>query len=155
MTRILGLDDDTDMLELLRLVLESAGYDFIGTTDGYEALTILRTQAIDLFIQDFMRPGLHGWTVLRRMKSEASLRHIPVLAVSAGPRDVRAEQLKHFDLDIDRDLEGYIQKPYGLLELLATVEAILRRYAKPIPPEAQEIRARGSLDLSSTVDGRR
>jgi CheY-like chemotaxis protein len=60
------------------------------------------------------------------MKSDAALRNIPVLGVSARPREIRAEELKQAGFDIDRDLAGYITKPFGPSELLNAVEAALR-----------------------------
>jgi CheY-like chemotaxis protein len=145
MTRILGLDDEPEMVEILRLILERAGYEFIGTTNSQEALAILRTQPADLFIQDFMRPDRpNGWDLLRLMKSDPTLSDIPVLGVSAGPRKTRAEQLKGLGIDIDRDLEDYVQKPYGPMELLEAVEAVLKRTGKLIPPQAEAIRKLGA-----------
>jgi CheY-like chemotaxis protein len=87
---------------------------------------------------------MDGCQFLQQMKSDPSLRIIPVLGVSAGLRETRAEQLKRFGLDIDHDLDGYIQKPFGPMELLETVEAILMHYERPIPQEAVEILKHGT-----------
>jgi CheY-like chemotaxis protein len=134
MTRILCLDDDPQMVDVPRLILERAGYAVVGTTDDDEAWALLRAQPVDLFIQDFMRPdGSGGWGFLQRLKADAQLRHVPVLGVSAGPRDLRAAQLRRFGLDLERDLAGYLRKPYGPQELLEAVEGALRRHGKPIP----------------------
>ncbi len=56
MTRILSVDDEREMLDLLRLILEGAGYEFTGVVSGVEALAVMRTETIDLLTQDFMRP---------------------------------------------------------------------------------------------------
>lgn len=152
MTRILGLDDEPEMVEFLRLILEHAGYDFIGTTNSEEALVILRTHPVDLFIQDFMRPDQpNGWDLLRLMTSDPALSGIPVLGVSAGRREIRAEQLKRMGMDIDRDLEDYFQKPYGPMELLEAVEVVLKRNGKLIPPQAEEIRKRGVWEATDEL----
>jgi CheY-like chemotaxis protein len=127
MTRILSLDDEPEMLDLISLILESSGYEFQGTTSDREALSILRTQRVDLFTQDFMRPGPGGAEFLRQMRSEPALSSIPVLAITAGSRDTRAEQLERVGLDIDRDLDGYVRKPFRPRDLLDTVEAILAK----------------------------
>jgi CheY-like chemotaxis protein len=145
MTRILSLDDEPEMVKLLHLILERAGYECVGTTDDQEAFKILRTGSIDLFTQDFMRPQTDGLQFLQQMKSDPSLRTIPVLGVSAGRREARAEQLKRFGLDIDRDLDGYLKKPFGPMHLLEMIEAILRRHEKHIPKQAVEIRKRGKF----------
>ena len=131
MARILSLDDESQMVDLLRLILGRAGYECLGTTDEQEALSILRAQPIDLFTQDFMRPvGLCGIEFLRVLKSDEALKDIPVVGISARPRDARAKELKLAGLDMERDLAGYIQKPFGPHELLVVIEAALHRRGK-------------------------
>ncbi|MCP4544798.1 MAG: response regulator [Chloroflexi bacterium] len=125
--RILSLDDEPEFVDLLRLTLSSSGYEFVGTTSDQKALSILRTGSVDLFIQDFMRPDPGGLEFLRRVKSEPVLKSIPVLGISAGPRDTRAAQLEQVGLDMDRDLDGYTQKPFISIDLLDMVEAILTK----------------------------
>jgi DNA-binding response OmpR family regulator len=136
MARILSLDDELEMLALIQLILEKAGYESLTTDRNKEALSILRTQSIDLFTQDWHRPGMNGADFLRVMKSDERLRGIPVLAITAGTWiEARAEQLKQLGLDFDRDLAGYIGKPFEPAELLDTVEAILEGGSKPSPGE--------------------
>jgi CheY-like chemotaxis protein len=131
MTRILSLDDESQMLDLLHLILGRAGYEYLGTTDEQEALSILHTQPIDLFTQDFMRPvGLCGIEFLRKLKSDEALKDIPVVGISARPRDARAKELELAGLDMERDLAGYIQKPFAPSELLVVIEAALRGRGK-------------------------
>jgi CheY-like chemotaxis protein len=145
MARILSLDDEPQMIELMRLILQAAGFEFLGTTNEQEALSILRTQPIDLFTQDFMRPGPGGCEFLRHMKSDDTLRSIPVLAVTAGSREMRTEQLKQVGLDIDRDLVGFVQKPFGPSELIDAIEAILTKHGKPVPPGVEALRTRARM----------
>ena len=145
MPRILSLDDDPGILALLKAIFDICGYQALQTTDEDEALSILRTQGIDLFTQDFMRPGLGGVKFLQLLKLEAFFRDIPVLAISAGDKDLRTRQLKQFGLDIDRDLAGYLKKPFTGADLLDTVESVLEKQGKPAPPETAsctEIRTR-------------
>jgi two-component system phosphate regulon response regulator PhoB len=130
MTRILSLDDESQMLDLLRLILGRAGYECMGTTDEQEALSILRTQPVDLFTQDFARPGSGGVEFLRKLKSDEVLRDIPVVGVSARARDARAKELELAGLDMERDLDGYVQKPFAPQELLEVIEAALRKRGK-------------------------
>ncbi len=134
MTRILSLDDEPEMLDLLSLILALWGYEHLKTTDSFEALSILRSEPIDLFTQDFMRPDVDGWELLHRIKSDENLRDIPVLGISAGARDARAEQLKRVDLDMERDLDGYLTKPFEPLELLDAIAEVLARRRSPLPP---------------------
>ncbi len=134
MTRILCLDDEPEIIDLLRLIVKPAGYEVLATTSSYEALDILRHQPIDLFTQDFMRPDIDGLKFLQIMKSDAALREIPVLIVAA--------EMKQAGYDPDRDLAGYVTKPFSPFELLKAVEAALTRHAKAIPLQAAQLRAR-------------
>lgn len=132
MVRILSLDDESQMLDLLRLILERVGYECLGTTDEQEALSILRTQPVDLFTQDFMRPGgMCGVEFLRQLRSDEALRDIPVIGISARARDARAKELELAGMDMD-DLDGYIEKPFGPQGLLEVIEAALRKRGKLI-----------------------
>jgi CheY-like chemotaxis protein len=128
MARILCLDDEGEMLDLMRLILEPAGYELLTTTDSYEALELLRRERVDLLTQDFMRPDVDGWELMRRMKADAHLARIPVLGVTAGAREARARQAARVGLDLERDLVGFVNKPFGPHELLEAVgEALDRR----------------------------
>jgi CheY-like chemotaxis protein len=135
MARILCLDDELEILKLYRLILERAGHECLAANSDERALSIMRTQSIDLLTQDWHRPGTNGLEFLRVMKSDEALRNIPVLFITAGQKEKRAEQLKQVGLDMDRDVAGYITKPITPTELLNTVEAILEKHSKPSPPE--------------------
>ena len=126
------------------MFLEHYGYEHLRTSDEQEALAILRSQSVDLFTQDFMRPGVGGWEFLQQMKSDESLLDIPILGVSAGPRDMRAEQARRIGLDLDRDLDGYLTKPFGQGELLDAIEAALKKHSKPVPEQAAQRRMQSS-----------
>jgi CheY-like chemotaxis protein len=153
MIRIFSLDDELEIIDLLHRILKPAGYAFLGTTNSQEAFTILHTQPIDLFTQDFMRPDTNGSEFLRLMKSDECLRDIPVLAITAGAREVRARQLKEYGLDIDEDLAGFVHKPFGPCELLDAIEAILEEQSIPLPPEHVRIRDR-VRPANNSVHGR-
>jgi CheY-like chemotaxis protein len=127
---------------LLSRILKPKGYEVLTTTSSYEALNILRHQPIDLLTQDFMRPDLDGLEFLKIMKSDVALSDIPVLGVSARPRDLRAEEMRQAGLDLERDLAGYVTKPYGPFDLLEAVEAALTKHGKAIPPQVVQRRAR-------------
>jgi CheY-like chemotaxis protein len=139
MTRILCLDDDPELLNLLRLTLKRVGYEVLTTTSSYEALDILRQQPIDLLTQDFMRPDLNGLEFLKIMKADAALRDIPVVGVSARPRAARVEEMKQVGLDLERDLAGYITKPFSPFEIVEAVEAALAKAGKALPPQATQL----------------
>ncbi len=152
MTRILCLDDDLDMLNLLGLALKRAGYEVPTTTSSYKALDILRHQPIDLLTQDFMRPDLDGLEFLKIMRSDAALCNIPVLMVASRERDPWAEAVKRAGLDPDRDVAGYVTKPYSPFELLDAVEAALIKHGKAIPLQAVQLRAKYLSQQSVETD---
>lgn len=118
------------MLDLIRLILERVGYGCLGTTNEQGALSILRTQPVDLFTQDFARPGPGGVEFLRKLKSDDALRDLPIVGISARARDARAKELELANMDIERDLNGYIERPFGPQELLEVIEAALRKRGK-------------------------
>ena len=152
MTRILCLDDDPEVVVLLGLILRRAGYEVLSTTNSHEALDILRHQPIDLITQDFMRPDIYGLEFLQIMKSDAVLRDIPVLGVSARPRDGRAEEMKLAGFDLDRDLAAYVTKPFGPFEIVEAVEAALTKHGKAIPPQAVQLRTKYRAQRSAETD---
>ena len=141
MLRILMLDDESQMFDLMQMILEpagfvaEAGYELIGTTDTQEALTILRTQSIDLFTQDFARPDINGVELLQIMKSDPALASIPVLAITAGSWEMRSEQLEAAGLDIERDLVGFMRKPFSPVELVEGIKSALKALGYPVPQE--------------------
>jgi DNA-binding response OmpR family regulator len=131
MARILCLDDEPRWSELLCMILERAGgHECLTTTDEQEALSIMRTQSIDLLIQDWRVEFLH------QMKSNEAVNNIPVLVITARwMREKLAEQLKQVGLDMERDVAGYLTGPLPPTVLLDTVEAILEKGPKPPPAE--------------------
>jgi DNA-binding response OmpR family regulator len=82
-TKILSLHAESDILNLLQIILERAGYEHLFTTDSETALKILQTEKVDLFIQNLMRPDINGCKFYDIMQDDKELRHIPVLIVSA------------------------------------------------------------------------
>ncbi len=135
MTRILCLDDDLDMLTLLSLTLRQAGYEVIGTANGYEALALLRTQSIDLLIEDILWSGIRGETICQMIRGDESLRNIPVLIVSAyiagGERMVA-----------EGSADAFVDYRLGMIALLDAVEDVLRKRSIPLAPEEARARAR-------------
>ncbi len=124
------------------MILIPKGYEVITTTDGQQALSFLQTQSVDLVTQDFMRPQMDGFELLKIMQSDEALSRVPVLAVTAGAHAMRAEQMQSFGLDIDRDLAGFVTKPFGPYELLDAVTEVLIKHRKPIPPQAAQLRGK-------------
>ena len=118
MKRILIVEDDLDIQELLDAYLRDAGYDTVLASDGVEALDRFHEAPFDLALLDVMLPKIDGFGVCELIRRESRL---PVIMLTA--LDGEAEQLRGFDLEIDE----YIVKPFSMPILLRKVAAVLRR----------------------------
>jgi HEAT repeat protein len=127
MVRILSLDDEPEMVNLIDLILGRKGYVLVGCSDSYEAWATLHAEPFDLFTQDLARPDVDGWEFYQAMKSDASLRDLPVIILSARAQ----EETKSLLMGAGAD--AYVTKPFGPQELLAVIEDVLRKHGKPSP----------------------
>ncbi|MER7762245.1 response regulator transcription factor [Streptomyces sp. NPDC097619] len=118
MTRILVVEDDADLALALRTLLGRAGYQVLHSPDGREALRRLFADRPDLMVLDLGLPGLDGWQVLERTRD---LTDLPVLLLTA--RGAEADRVRGLRAGAD----DYLPKPFGQQELLARIEALLRR----------------------------
>jgi PAS domain S-box-containing protein len=114
---ILLADDNRDMRNYLRRLLESEGYRVMAAGDGEEALEALRQERPDLILSDVMMPKLDGFGLLRRVRSDATLADVPVLLLSA--RAGSEAQVEGLDAGAD----DYLAKPFAARELLARINA--------------------------------
>ncbi len=119
MTRVLVIEDSSDLAEGLRFNLELEGYSVKVAEDGNTGLAAAREWDPDLVILDLMLPGIDGYQVLRSMRADG--RQTPVLILSA--RGEESDKVRGFQLDADQ----YVTKPFGLIELLERVKSLLRR----------------------------
>ncbi len=129
--RILIADDEPDLLDLVAINLESAGYGVICARDGVEALGAVRASLPDLVILDVMMPLLSGVEVARRIRADPACSRIPVLLLTA--RVGESDQVSGLAAGAD----DYITKPFSVRVLLARVEAALRR--APVRSPAQSV----------------
>ncbi|MDX2183882.1 MAG: response regulator transcription factor [Gemmatimonadaceae bacterium] len=120
---ILLVEDHADLAYGLRRALEARGHRVTHAADGHEALTTFRAAPPQLLVLDLMLPGRDGFDVLHTVRAEGS--RVPALILSA--RGEEADKLRGFRTGAD----DYVTKPFGLLELLARVDALLRRTAPP------------------------
>jgi two-component system, OmpR family, alkaline phosphatase synthesis response regulator PhoP len=133
--RVLVVEDNPDLAFGLRNNLEIEGYDVEVAGDGPSGLQAVRSAAPDLVILDLMLPGLDGYRVLRTLRGEGC--EVPVLILTA--RGEESDKVMGFRHGAD----DYVTKPFGVLELLARVEALLRRSTRSRPSERP---ARESFD---------
>ena len=118
--RILCIEDEAGMLDLLRLILESAGYTFLGAKDGQEGLDVMQRERPDLILLDLMLPEVGGAEVLLRKKQDPAIQHIPVIAVTAMSSAFDQIMWKH-----RTEIEDYITKPFMRKQLLSSIERVL------------------------------
>ena len=126
--KILCVEDEAGMLDLLRLILESAGYTFIGAKDGQEGLDAMHTEQPDLILLDLMLPEVSGAEVLLRKKQDPAIQHIPVIAVTAMSSPFDQIMWRH-----RTEIEDYITKPFMRKQLLTSIERVLGR--EPSKPD--------------------
>ncbi len=119
MATILICEDDLDIVELLKLYLTSNKFDVISASNGLEALEILKNNHVDLLISDIMMPNLNGYELIKKIR-ETNL-YLPIIILSAKTMDI--DKVLGFDIGAD----AYITKPFNPLEVIANINAILRR----------------------------
>ncbi len=117
---ILIADDYDDNRELLRLVLETAGYGVCETHDGDECLAAARAETFDLVLVDLSMPRLDGWDVLRALRADERTRDVPCVAITAAVAE------RAHDAALAAGFDAYIAKPYRAQELLAVIARLLQ-----------------------------
>jgi two-component system alkaline phosphatase synthesis response regulator PhoP len=135
--RILIVDDDSEIVRLLRAYLEQAGYEVLVAHDGETALHILRRERPDLVLLDLMLPVRDGWDVTRVIRGDPGLKATPIIMLTARVED--HEKIVGLELGAD----DYITKPFNPREVMARIRAVLRRArGEPVPSRVLTI---GSL----------
>ena len=125
--RILVVDDEPDICQLIRRYAEHDGYETVGVSDGTEAVAICQREDFDIIIMDVMMPDMDGYAACRKIREN---KDIPVLMLSA--RGEEYDKLFGFEVGID----DYMTKPFSPKELMARIRVIIRRHAKA--PAGQE-----------------
>ena len=118
---ILIVDDEKQLVSLVKLHMEMAGYEVLSAKDGEEALEIVRKESPDLIILDLMIPKIDGWEVCRRIRAESKVGNIPIIMLSA--RTETEDKLKGYECGTD----DYVTKPFSPRELVARVKRVLAR----------------------------
>ncbi|MBQ8920671.1 MAG: response regulator transcription factor [Oscillospiraceae bacterium] len=141
MEKILIVDDDPNICEVLRTILVKEGYSAVTANDGEDALTKFTAAHPDLVLLDVMMPGMNGYQVMREIQKKSA---VPVILVTAKsePNDEA--------LGLDLGAEDYITKPIDKTSLLARIRARLRKSGQPQPDQSSR---RGRVDYDKlTVD---
>ncbi|GAB4387690.1 MAG: response regulator transcription factor [Thermodesulfovibrionales bacterium] len=140
---VLIVEDEPDIMELVRYNLEKQGYRTDWARDGREALRKIRSREFSLVILDLMLPGMDGLEVCRAVRGDAALSSLPIIMLTAKGEEVD----RVVGLEVGAD--DYISKPFSPRELVARVRAVLRRAGREgAPAEARVIRA-GGLEIDA------
>jgi DNA-binding response OmpR family regulator len=121
---VLVVDDQRDILGLIRLRLEQAGYEVITASDGERALELVRNRRPNLVVLDVMLPIIDGREVTRRIRDDASTAGIPVLLVSASVHEHEVQE------GLEAGADDYLPKPFTAQVLRDRVQAVLERSAE-------------------------
>ena len=136
--RILVVDDEEDILELVRFNLSREGHEVICAETGEKALEILKAEPVDLMVLDLMLPGMDGFSVVKRAKSDLRIKHVPIVMLTA----------KSSETDVVAGLqlgaEDYIIKPFSPRVLIARIHKVLRRISQT-PSESTDLIRRDEL----------
>jgi two-component system response regulator VicR len=128
--RLAYIEDEVEMIDLVRLILGRRGYTVLGANGGREGLDLVRRELPDLVLLDLMMADMDGWDVYHQIKSEALTRDIPVIVITAKAQNID----KILGLNIAK-VEDYISKPFSPQELLDRVEQVLAKPQKTTDPE--------------------
>jgi len=124
--QILCIEDEPEMVDLIRLILNRRGFVVKGATGGVEGLEMIRKEIPDLVLLDLMMPDMDGWEVYQQMKADEKTRHIPVIVVTAKAQSID----KVLGLHIAK-VDDYIAKPFSPKDLLSSIDKILDRAMSP------------------------
>ena len=116
MARVLVVDDEPDILALLRFKLEAAGHDVLAAPDGEAGLAAAREHLPDVVLADWMMPRMTGVEMLARIRADPATATIPFILLTA-----RAQEID------DPRVDAFIAKPFSLAELMAGIDAVLAR----------------------------
>ncbi len=139
--RVLVVEDEPDVAELLRYNLSREGYAVLLAANGAEAVRRARETGPDLVLLDLMIPQLNGWEVCRRLKDDPATRATPVIILTA--RADEGDKVLGFELGAD----DYVTKPFAVRELLARIRAVIRRSAPAEPAGGRPPLRVGNLQI--------
>jgi len=116
------VEDEPEMIDLMRLILGRRGFEVKGANGGAEGLKMIRDSAPDLILLDLMMPDMDGWEVYQQLKADEKTKNIPVIVVTAKAQSID----KVLGLHIAK-VDDYIAKPFSPQELLNSVEKVLQK----------------------------
>ena len=139
---IFCVEDDSNIRDLVVYTLETTGFQARGFEEGKSFLEALALETPDLILMDIMLPGEDGISLLKRLKNSSKTRDIPVIMVTA--KGAEYDKVKGLDLGAD----DYVTKPFGMMELVSRIKAVLRR-SGAAKKKAEDIIVSGSLEINT------
>ncbi len=126
--KILVVDDEQEILNLIRLSLEPAGFRVLRTTKAEEGLSLALIEQPDLLVLDLMMPGLDGFELLRRIRRHPKLENVPAIVISARASTVNQQRMLQLCQPADDAVDAYLGKPFDPAYLLQTVKEVLVKH---------------------------
>lgn len=120
--KIVYIEDDSEMIDLVSLILNRQGYQVSGANGGREGLDLVKRNSPDLILLDLMMPDLDGWDVYQQIRSNEETRNIPVIVITAKAQMIDRVLGLHI-----AKVDDYISKPFRPVELIESVNRILNR----------------------------
>ena len=133
------VDDDSTIRDIEVYTLTQTGFEAKGFADGISMLEALKTEKPDLIVLDIMMPGMDGVEVLKEVRSRADTRKIPIIMATAKGTEMDKIQ------SLDTGADDYLVKPFGVMEMVSRIKAILRRCA---PDEVSGVITVGEITLN-------
>ena len=119
--RVVCIEDEQDVIDLMRLIVERYGFEFIEARGGVKGMETVRRVKPDLVLLDLMMPGIDGWDVYDALTSETETKDIPIVIVTArAHHDTRVGEMRI------ANAENLVTKPFGPAQLIATIERVLQ-----------------------------
>ena len=148
--KILVIDDEEHILELLKFNLELSGFDVCVSSEANQAIELIGKEKPDLLLLDWMLPKISGIDILRKIRQDENIYDLPVIMLTA--KSMEDDKIQGLNVGAD----DYITKPFSIKELMARINTILRRYR--VSDKSQSIIEAGNIILNTdqyglTVDG--
>ncbi len=121
-SKVVVIEDDPEMINLVKLILKKEGFDVTGAMGGRDGLDAIEHLDPDLVLLDLMMPDIDGWEVYQTMKASEQMKHIPVIIITAKAQSID----KVLGLHIAK-VDDYITKPFSPNELVASVRRVLAK----------------------------
>jgi two-component system response regulator VicR len=119
--RVVYIEDEQEMIDLVKLILSRKRFEVIGANGGREGLDVVRKNLPDVILLDLMMPDMDGWEVYQQLKADESTRNIPVIVITAKAQNIDKVLALHI-----AKVDDYIPKPFTPKDLLDSIEKILQ-----------------------------